>query len=183
MIKHVFFIQGAGQGAYEADKKLAASLQQALGAEYEVRFPAMPDECEAPYEQLKQHLLRELAPMQGRIALVGHSVGGSILAKFLGEVQFDKPVAAICLMATPFWGGDGWRYDGYEELEVPQDVATRFPKDAHVFLYHCRDDETVPFDHLAKFAKLLPQAAVRELDKGGHQLDNAMAIVAQDLKS
>ncbi len=43
MKKQVLFIQGGGAGAYEADGKLAASLQEALGAEYEVRYPQMPN--------------------------------------------------------------------------------------------------------------------------------------------
>jgi hypothetical protein len=48
MAKQVLFIQGAGEGAYDADKKLAESLQQALGSDYEVRCPLMPDEDNAP---------------------------------------------------------------------------------------------------------------------------------------
>ena len=36
MKKPVLFIQGAGEGAYEEDRKLADSLQDALGAEYQV---------------------------------------------------------------------------------------------------------------------------------------------------
>jgi predicted alpha/beta hydrolase family esterase len=166
MVTHVVFIQGAGQGAYEADKKLATSLQQALGAGYEMRYPAMPDESNAPYEQWKRRIVQELATMQGPVILVGHSVGGSVI-----------------LMATPFWGGDGWRYEGYEELELPQDVAVKFPRGPRLLLYHCRDDETVPFGHLALFAKVLPHAHVRELDKGGHQFNNDIAIVAQDIQS
>ena len=56
MKKQVLFIHGAGEGAYEADKKLAASLQQLLGPEYEVHYPAMEDEENAPYEQWKHHI-------------------------------------------------------------------------------------------------------------------------------
>ena len=183
MVTHVLFIQGAGQGAYEEDKKLATSLQEALGAGYEIRYPAMPDESNAPYEQWKRHIVEELATMQGPIILVGHSVGGSVLAKCLSEIEVGKSVVDIILMATPFWGGDGWRYEGYEELELPQDAAVKFPKGPRLLLYHCRDDETVPFGHLALFAKVLPHAHVRELDKGGHQFNNDLSIVAKDIKS
>ena len=37
--KQVLFIQGGGEGGYEADAKLAASLQKGLGAAYNVRYP------------------------------------------------------------------------------------------------------------------------------------------------
>ena len=66
MKKQVLFIHGAGEGAYEADKHLAASLQHSLGPEYEVHCPAMPDEENAPYEQWKHHIDKELATMRDR---------------------------------------------------------------------------------------------------------------------
>jgi uncharacterized protein len=183
MTKHVLFIQGAGEGAYEEDKKLVASLRQALGADYEVHYPAMEDEDNAPYEQWKQHIEKELAALQGSILLAGHSVGASVIIKCMSEIELKSPIAGIFLIATPFWGGDGWRYEGYEELELPQGFAGKLPKDAPIFLYHCHDDEVVPFDHLALYAQVLPQAAVRKLDTGGHQLNNDLADVARDIKT
>src|SRR5215813_2297937 len=108
MAKEVLFIQGAGAGAYQEDMKLADSLRQALGSDYDVRYPLMPAEDNAPYELWKQQVERELAAMSGPVVLVGHSVGASILAKCLSESAVDTPVAGIFLMATPFWGGDGW---------------------------------------------------------------------------
>jgi hypothetical protein len=44
MRKGVLFIHGGGEGAYEEDRKLATSLQDALGTAYDVRCPKMPDE-------------------------------------------------------------------------------------------------------------------------------------------
>ena len=44
MKKQVLFIQGGGKGAHEADNKLAVSLQDALGDEYNVVYPKMPEE-------------------------------------------------------------------------------------------------------------------------------------------
>jgi hypothetical protein len=82
----LLFIQGAGQGAYEEDKKLAASLREALGPEYEVHYPAMPDEDNAPYEQWKQQIEKELAAMQGSIILIGNC-----------KRQFAR---AMCLVPT-----------------------------------------------------------------------------------
>jgi predicted alpha/beta hydrolase family esterase len=182
MTKHVLFIQGAGTGAYEEDKKLADSLSKALGTDYEVHYPAMLDEENAPYEQWTQQIETELAAMQGRIVLVGHSVGASVIIKWLSENEIKKPIAGIFLIATPFWGGKGWLYEGYEELALPQGFADKLPTGA-IFLYHCRDDETVSFDHLALYAQVLPQAVVRELNAGGHQLNNDLSEVARDIKT
>jgi predicted alpha/beta hydrolase family esterase len=183
MTKHVLFIQGAGKGAYEEDKKLAASLRKALGRDYEVHYPAMADEDNAPYEQWKQQIEEELAAMQGAIVLIGHSVGASVIVKCISEIEVKKHIAGIFLIATPFWGGDGWRYEGYEELALPEGFAATLPQDMSLFIYHCRDDEVVPFDHLALYAQVLPQAVVREIDTGGHQLNNDLSEVARDIKT
>lgn len=183
MTKQVLFIQGAGEGAYREDKKLADSLRQALGSAYDVHYPVMSDEGDAPYESWKQQVETELATLSGPVILVGHSVGASILAKCLTEIEVDKAVAGIFLISTPFWGGDGWQYEGYQKLELPKDVAARLPQDAQVFLYHSHDDETVPFNHLALYTHMLPKATVREVDGGGHQLNNDLTMVAKDIAS
>src|SRR5215831_17926127 len=86
MTTHIFLIQGAGAGAYEVDKHLATSLSHSLGPQYEVHYPALPHEEDASYEEWKHHLEKELAPMQGPIVLVGHSVGASILIKWMSEM-------------------------------------------------------------------------------------------------
>lgn len=182
MTKQVLFIQGAGEGAYEEDAKLAESLRRVLGPDYEVVYPAMPNEADAPHDDWSRRIEKELAEMQDPVILVGHSIGSSTLLKFLAEIKLKKPVAGVFLTATPFWGGDGWRYEGYEELELPEDLAARMPQEVPVFLYHCLDDEVVPYEHLALYKKLLPHAKERQLGKGGHQLDDDLSPVAQDIK-
>jgi predicted alpha/beta hydrolase family esterase len=183
MTKHVLFIQGAGKGAYEEDKKLASSLSKALGADYEIHYPAMLDEDNAPYDQWKRQIEKELATMQGSIILAGHSVGASVIIKFMTETEVKKSIEGIFLIAAPLWGGNGWRYEGYEELALPKGLVAKLPMGVSIFLYHCRDDEIVPFDHLALYAQVLPNAVVRELDAGGHQLNNDLSEVARDIKT
>lgn len=183
MTKHVLLIQGAGKSAYEEEKKLTESLKKALGTDYEVRYPAMVDEENAPYEQWKQQIKKELAAMQEPIMLVGHSVGTSVIIKSMSDTEVKQRIAGIFLIAAPFWGGGGWRYEGYEELALPKGFAANLPRGVSIFLYHCRNDEVVPFDHLALYAQILPQAAVRELDVGGHQINNDLSEVARDIKT
>jgi predicted alpha/beta hydrolase family esterase len=122
---------------------------------------------------------KELATMQGSIILIGHSVGASIVMKCMSEIEVNKPIGGIFLITTPFWGGNGWRYEGYEELALPKGFATRLPKGASLFLYHSRDDEVVPFAHLTLYAEQLPQATVREFDRRGHQFTNDLVAPEQ----
>ena len=183
MSKQVLFIQGAGVGAYREDAKLSESLRRALGPDYEVIYPAMPNEADPRYEDWKSRIEKELAEMQEGVILVAHSVGGSILLKCLSEIKVTKAVGGVFLMAAPFWGGDGWRYEGYEQVELPEDFAAKLPQGVPVFLYHCRDDDTVPYAHLALYKQLLPHATSRRFDAGGHQFGNDLSPVAHDIKA
>ena len=181
MKKHVLFIHGGGgEGAYEEDGILVASLQNALGATYEVRYPKMPLEESAEYADWKAHIATELSALDDEVILVAHSVGGSILLKYLSEEQVDKPIAGLFLLATPYFGGDdNWNY---AKLNLPQDFAAMLPAIPRIFLYHSRDDEVVPFTHLALYAAKLPQATIRVFDGRGHQFGNDLAEVAEDIR-
>jgi predicted alpha/beta hydrolase family esterase len=183
MTNKVLFIQGAGTAAHKEDESLAASLQQLLGEEYDVHFPLMQDEADARYEVWKRQIQREVDRLGDGIILVGHSVGASVLLKCVAEGELKTPFAGIFLIGTPFWGGSGWTYEGYEELVLPRHLSDSVSRDAPVFLYHSRDDEVVPFAHLASYAEALSRATVRELDPPrGHQLNSDLSEVAADIK-
>jgi predicted alpha/beta hydrolase family esterase len=179
MKKYVLFIHGAGEGAYEEDRLLVESLQNALGSAYEVRYPRMRNEESPEYADWKPQIASELAALDGEVTLVGHSVGGSVLIKYLSEEQLDTPIASLFLLATPYWGADEfWKWD---EVRLPEDVAAKLASIPRIFLYHSRDDDIVPFAHLALYAARLPQATIREFDGRGHQFGNDLAEVAGDI--
>jgi predicted alpha/beta hydrolase family esterase len=180
MKKHVLFIHGAGDGAFEEDRLLAASLQNALGFAYDVHYPKMPEEDSATYADWKVPIDRELAALDDEVILVGHSVGGSVLVKYLAEERLEKSVSSLFLLATPYWGADEfWKWD---EARLPENVAAKLTNTPRIFLYHSRDDEVVPFAHLALYAAKLPQATIREFDGRGHQFGNDLAEVAEGIR-
>jgi uncharacterized protein len=180
MSKPVLFIHGAGEGAYDADRLLAESLQSALGSEYEVQCPHMPDEKSSPYDLWKAEIGRRLAALNVEVVLVGHSVGGSVLLKYLCEARSAHSIAGLFVIAASFWGADpDWHWD---EMTLPADAAARLSGTWPIFLYHSRDDEFVPFAHLALYAAKLPRATVRAFDGRGHQFGNDLTHVANDIK-
>ena len=174
----VLFVHGAGEGAYEEDRLLVASLRDALGPSCEVRYPRMPLEESARYADWTARIAAALPPRGSEVILVGHSVGGSVLLRYLCEEPVEASIAGLFVIAAPFWGADAfWVWD---EGRLPEDAAEKLAIVPRIFLYHCRDDEVVPFSHLALYSARLPQAAVRPLDVGGHQLGNDLAGVALD---
>jgi len=180
MRKRVLFIQGAGEGAYEEDGELVKSLQDVLGTEYNVLYPKMPEEEDSGYEAWKAQISRELATLDDGIILVGHSVGSSMLLKYLSEENVENSIAGIFLIAAPYWGTGGWQVN---EFSLDEGRASKLLKALPIFFYHSRDDNIVPFTHLALHAEKFPQAIVREFDGRGHQFNNDLSEVAADIKS
>lgn len=177
--RQILFIHGGGETGYEDDAKLADSLQQSLGTAYHVRYPQMPDEP-APDFGWGHKIGREIAEIEGDVLLVGHSLGASMLLKFLSENQIPNPIRGIFLIATPFWSGDE---DWEQGLKLREDFADAIPEDVAIFLYHAQDDEEVDISHLAIYAEKLPQATIRKPPSGGHQLGEDLTQVARDIQS
>jgi predicted alpha/beta hydrolase family esterase len=179
-MKQVLFIQGAGEGAYEEDAKLAASLQNTLGSEYHVIYPKMPDEENPEDAAWMTRIAEELASLDSTVILVGHSAGGAVLLQYLLKKNIEKPIAGIFLISIPYWGPED---EQGEEYTLHEGFASQLPNGVPIFLYHSRDDEWVPFAHLAIYAGRIPQATIREFDGRGHQYNNDLSEVAADIKS
>jgi hypothetical protein len=178
--KHVLFIHGGGSKEdYAADAMLVASLQEALGEEYVLHYPFLPNASDPDLGRKKQ-IGKAIALIKGEIILVGHSLGASMLLKYLSESRTRKKIAGIFLISTPFWKGqEDWK----QGFKLHKDFAGKLPKEVPIFLYHAEDDEEVPFDHLEVYAQELPKATVRKMSSGGHQLNNDLSIVSKDIKS
>ena len=144
-----------------------------------MRSPKMPNEGSPEVEAWKVRISEELAAMDGEVVLVGHSVGALILLKYLSEEEPEKPVAGLFLVAAPYVGTGGWEV---EEGALRENFASELPEGLPVFLYHGRDDEEVPFEHLALYEANIPRATVRASDGRGHQFGNDLSEVARDIR-
>ena len=56
------------------------------------------------------------------------------------------------------------------------------PEGLPMFFYHSRDDELVPFGHLALYAEKVPHARFRAFYGRGHQFDDDLSEVAHDIE-
>ena len=180
MKKEILFIQGGGNGGYEADAKLVSSLREALGTAYEVHYPEISSDETAPDFGWLNQIGKEISEIEGEVVLAAHSLGASMLLKYLSENKLKKDIPGIFLISTPFWSGDEVWVQG---LQLKEDFADQLPKHIPIFLYHCKDDVEVSFEHLGIYAQKLHWATVREIASGGHQLNNDLSFVAKDIKS
>jgi serine hydrolase len=179
MERNILFIQGGGEGGYRADAKLPDSLKKELGDAYSVHYPEMRTEEKPDFGWAKQ-IDEQATAFKDKIILVGHSLGASLILKYLSENDVKKKISGVFLISTPFWSGNEEWVLG---LKLKENFADKLPKNIQVFLYHCRDDEEIPFYHLELYSKRMPYAKIRKIDSGGHQLNNDLSLVAKDIKS
>lgn len=179
MKKQILFIQGGGEDGYEADQKMVASLQQRLGNSYDIIYPKLPSNEDLPDFGWIKKIGEEINQLQDGAVIVAHSLGASLLLKYLSEQQPAKKIRALFLTGTPFWSGDEKWVQG---LKLKADFATTLPKDIPIIFYHARDDEEVPFAHLEIYRKKVVGASFHEIELGGHLLNNDLTVIANHIK-
>jgi len=178
MKKNILFIQGGGYGGYEADKELVASLQKLVGNEYHINYSEIvSDESVSDYRWSEQ-IGTKISNIKSEVILVGHSFGASMILKYLSENYVNKSIKGIFLVATPFWDGNEEWQAGFK---LQEDFAFKLPVKVPIYFYHCLDDEEVPFSHLDHYKQKLTKATFREVKSGGHQFNNDLTIVANDI--
>ena len=165
MARTVLVIHGAGEPRRRQGKVYWEPLLGLdLGRGYVVRAPRMPRPAAPNYWAWARRIDDVMARLRKPL-LVGHSFGASVLLKYLSETVRRPPIAALFLVATPFWGPD------FAEFALPPDFGIRLRGVSPLYLYHSRDDPEIPFEHLKRYSRALPQATVRALDGRGHEFN------------
>jgi uncharacterized protein len=168
MKKQILFIHSAGnQDPNQGSSQLVAYLQKALGNDYALLNPEMPDPENPDYSSWKSQVEKSLAASASEVILIGHSLGGSVLLKYLSEHAPVRPIIGLFVIAAPYWESEGWSIDEFRIKGDPSKLA-HIPA---IFFYHSRNDEWVPFSHLRKYSRMFPQATIRELEGNEHSFD------------
>lgn len=181
MKRQLLFVQGGGARVHdEWDNKLVASLRRALGPDYEVCYPRMPEEDDPSFAAWKATLQKQFASLNEGAIVIGHSVGGTILINVLAEQPPGLTLGAIFLIAAPFVGEGGWPTDDWQ----PQrEIGGKLPRGVPIYLYHGLADTTVPPSHAELYARAIPQAHLCRLPGRDHQLNNDLREIAAVIKA
>ncbi len=132
------------------------TLGEKLENDFEVIFPKMPNPMNAKYAEWKIYF-EKLIPFLGKeIILIGHSLGGIFLAKYLAENNFSKKIMATFLIAAPF-DSESSEYT-LSDFILPASLDKFQEQGGRIFLYHSEDDNVVPFADLEKYQSALPKA-------------------------
>lgn len=178
----ILFLPCAGpQGEGEGSDFLMTFLKRNLHPDVHVMKPDMPDPENPHYKPWKRTFERELRDYGNeQLFVVGHSLGASVVLKYLSERPPVKSIAGLFLVSPVFWGLDGWEVDEYAFVPNFQEYLRYIPA---IYLYHSKDDAVVPVSHVRQFAIAFPCAIVREFDHDGHLYMNGIPQLVTDIKA
>lgn len=140
-------------------------LAQKLGDEYEVISPRMPSGNNAKYAEWKIWFEKFIPFLNDGVLLVGHSLGGIFLAKYLSEESFPKKIGGIFLVAAPF---NTASQHPLADFVIGENLDKLSEQTGETYLYHSKDDAVVPFSNFEQYVQLLPEAKQHIFENRNH---------------
>ena len=134
-------------------------LDKELGRKFEIIRPRMPLQDDAKYEEWKIHFERYFSLLKNNLILIGFSLGGIFLAKYLSEHKFPKKILSAYLICPPF-----------NNTLIGEDLAGGFKLKSNLslleknaeklYLMFSKDDDCVPVSHAEKYREKLKNANI-----------------------
>jgi len=163
---------GKGKGSYD----LVKYLQSKLSPAFNILFPVIEKPSAPTYAKYKAMFAASFSNISNPVILIGHSLGGSTLLKYLSEEQPDILLSGLFLVSTPHWKSD------MKEFELKKDFQ-KVLKDIPVFLYHSKNDKDAPIENLQFYKTAFKKAIVRELPGKEHVFSKGLPVLVADIKA
>lgn len=142
------------------------NLQESLGNDFDVILAKMPNKNNAKYIEWAIYFNNLVPLLDDDLILVGHSLGGIFLAKFLSENILSTKVKKLILIAAPFDGvnedeslGDFILTDNLEKIQE---------QCREIILIHSKDDNVVSYEESIKYRKNLKNSTLITFENKGH---------------
>ena len=176
-IAHSGGAQGSpGQGSHD----FVEWLSKSLGNGYEIQCPIIEDPEAPEFSMWKSMFNHKLANLTGEVILIGHSLGGSMLLKYISEEETNLRIKGLLLISVPYWGRDGWNVN---DFTLKGNFQNHLPELRKVHLYHCLNDPIVPCDHMKHYQTHFTDAIAHQLSGNDHAFKNGLQKVVETIKS
>lgn len=161
-------------------------LDEKLGRQCQIIRPRMPLAENARYRDWKIYFERFIPYLNSGVILIGNSMGGIFLAKYLSENRFPKPIRSAYLVCPPFNDSqfDGRCYGGFKLGKSLVKLEKSAPRLALLF---SKQDKVVPPINAKRYAAKLSRAEIHMYPHvTGHfqveKLPELVRMIRQDLK-
>lgn len=165
---------------YEKIKKWKHTLEEDLEDDFEVLAPIMPNKQNAKYLEWKIWFEKAIPFIEDNVVIIGHSLGGIFIAKYLSENYFPKKILAIYIIAAPY--DDSGADYSLADFVLPQSLSLLEKNGGKIFLYQSKDDSIVPFVNVEKYAKELPDAKKMIFENKDHFTQEEFPELIESIK-
>ncbi len=161
-------------------------LKKRIGKNFEIIKPRMPLQDNSKYKEWKIHFEKYFSYLRNNIVLIGLSLGGIFLAKYLSENIFPKKILSTYLICPPFDNTlDGEDLVGGFKLK--SDLSKIEKNSKKLKLLFSKDDDVVPISHAKKYEKKLKNAEIIIYEnKNGHfkisEFPEIIRMIKEDVK-
>ena len=142
------------------------NLQKDLGENYDVILAEMPNKDNAKYLEWAVYFNKLLPYLDEEIILIGHSLGGIFLAKYLSENEINKKIKSLILVAAPFDGVN--EEESLGDFILGSDLSLIEKQSDKIFLIQSKDDNVVGYEEVLKYKKVLSKAELINFEDRGH---------------
>ena len=112
-----------------------------------------------------------------RIGVIGHSLGGLFLAKYLSENIFPKKIGGLFLVAAPHS-----RTKDIGNFELKDDLEKVWEQCQNIHLYQSEDDLVVPASEAEEYKKAWPKAKLHIFPDRGHFNQENFPELVEEIK-
>lgn len=161
----------------------AENLRESL-IDFELLMPRMPNSQNAKYEEWKIWFERYFEFLHDDAILIGWSLGGMFLAKYLSEEKIPFKIKAVYLLGAP--SGEYTDESGCDcasFLFSMENLVNITRQVEEVNVWHSEDDFVVPFEELELYKKSLPEAKVMTFSDKNHFLIPEFPELINSIKS
>lgn len=151
-----------------------------LGDGFQVIRPEMPNPNNARYKEWEIWFRKIVPFLEDGVILIGHSMGGIFLAKYLATHRLRVKVAATILIAAPFH--DKGMNESLGDFALPYSLRRFGCRGGRILIYHSADDPVVPVAHAGGYKRALPDATVRMFIDKGHFNQSTFPELAKEIQ-
>ena len=167
---------------FKPKKDWKIGMGKILGNGFEVLLPKMPNKVNARYKEWKIWFERILTVTNNNIILIGHSLGGIFLAKYLSENLVSKKIIATFLVAAPFDDNGEKEKESLADFSLPKSLKKFEKQGGKIYLYHSKNDPVVSISHFEKYSKILPNARATVLKNRAHFNKEQFPEILKEIK-
>ena len=160
-------------------KRWGDSLQDDLGDDFDVILMKMPCNYNAKYSEWKLWFEKYVPLFNEEIVLIGHSLGGIFVAKYLSENKYPKKIRGVFLVSAPY---DDEGQDSLGDFKLERSLGQLENQAKVIYLYHSKDDDVVPFADFENYKKELPDAKAEAFEDRGHINQEKFPEIVRDIE-